>query len=242
MESDREALFKLPLAEFTSARNVLAKKLKQQKRDREAEEVRALAKPSVSAWAVNQLYWQHGKDFGRLLNAGSHLAKEQAAQLAGKSANLRRAIDDRRQVLSYLLRLADNLLRNAGHPASPDTLRRIETTLEALSTSPAGLGAPPPGYLTVDLAPLGFGSLAGLVPENPRESRLPDETVKKAEQIRIQKHHAALTERVRTRENDLHQAEENLRRARTAMEIAERNVLSAAEALKKVREELKDLT
>jgi hypothetical protein len=56
--ADVDALFKLPLDEFTSARNALAAQLKKVGKQAEAIEVKALVKPSVSAWVVNQLYWQ----------------------------------------------------------------------------------------------------------------------------------------------------------------------------------------
>lgn len=66
-EDDVDALFRLPLAEFTGARNALAAKLKKSGRGDEAVRVKALAKPSISAWAVNQLYWNHREAFDRLI-------------------------------------------------------------------------------------------------------------------------------------------------------------------------------
>ena len=54
-----DALFKLPLAEFTGARNDLAARLKREGRANDSNFVKALAKPSISAWAVNQLHWNH---------------------------------------------------------------------------------------------------------------------------------------------------------------------------------------
>src|SRR5688500_20219066 len=59
LEEEIDALFRLPLAEFTSERNTLAARLKKEKRINDAERVKLLGKPSISAWAVNQLYWEH---------------------------------------------------------------------------------------------------------------------------------------------------------------------------------------
>jgi len=56
LNDDVDELFKLPLAEFIDARNSLAKQLKQSGRTDDANLVKTLAKPSVSAWTVNQLY------------------------------------------------------------------------------------------------------------------------------------------------------------------------------------------
>ena len=50
-----DQLFALPLDEFTAARNELARRLKQDGDAEAAEGVRGLAKPTVAAWAVNQL-------------------------------------------------------------------------------------------------------------------------------------------------------------------------------------------
>src|SRR6185503_12426637 len=67
LESDLDALFQLPLTEFTGARNALAAQLKKSGRGDEAARVKALPKPPVSAWAVNQLYWNHREAFDRLI-------------------------------------------------------------------------------------------------------------------------------------------------------------------------------
>src|SRR5262245_62020094 len=159
---DIDALYKLPLAEFTSARNALASRLKKAGHVEDAERVKDLAKPSVSAWAVNQLYWNHRKEFDALVAAGTRSVQAQKRQLSGKSADVREPLAARREALSALAHLAETLLRNAGHNPSPDTMRRIETTLEALSTNTDSNMTP--GRLSADAAAPGFESLASLIP------------------------------------------------------------------------------
>ncbi|HUE82082.1 MAG TPA: hypothetical protein VMM84_08195 [Pyrinomonadaceae bacterium] len=116
MKNDREdevnALFRLPLAEFTGARNALAARLKKSGRGDEALLVKALAKPSISAWAVNQLYWNHREPFDRLLVSGERFHKAQTSRSAGKLADMRSALDARREVLIQLSDLATSLLLN----------------------------------------------------------------------------------------------------------------------------------
>ena len=73
LNDEVDELFKLPLAEFIGARNALAARLKQSGRANDANLVKTLAKPSVSAWTVNQLYWNHRDAFDRLLAAGQLL-------------------------------------------------------------------------------------------------------------------------------------------------------------------------
>src|SRR6267142_647559 len=161
---DVDNLFQIPLDEFTAARNALAAGLKSDGDAESAERVKTLTKPSISAWVANQLYWRHRKAFDRLLAAGDRFRAAQAAQLAGTSADLRAPLDARREALADLTKHAADILRDAGHPASPDTTRRVMTTLEALATYGEQPEAPQAGRLTADVDPPGFEALAALVP------------------------------------------------------------------------------
>src|SRR6267378_3487487 len=143
-----DALFRLPLAEFTGARNTLAARLKKSGRGDEAVLVKALVKPSISAWAVNQLYWNHREAFDRLLESSGRFQKAQSSRHAGKLADMREALDARRKALSHLSDLATSLLRDAGHNPTLDTSRRVTNTLEAMSVYSSRSDAPRPGRLT----------------------------------------------------------------------------------------------
>ena len=164
MASDVDKLFQIPLPEFTSARNALSAKLKKDGDTDRADRVKTLTKPTVSAWVANQLYWRHRKAFDRLLEAGEQFRRAQAAQLSGTAADLRTPLEARREALADMSKYAAEVLRDAGHPASPDTLRRVMTTLEALATYGEQPDAPQPGRLTADVEPPGFEALAALVP------------------------------------------------------------------------------
>ena len=159
---DIDGLFGLPLADFTAARNVLAARLKREGHSDEAERVKSFAKPSVSAWAVNQLYWKHRKEFERLMQAGQKFREAQASQLAGTPADTKRPAEARQEAISELLRVAAGLLREGGHNPSPETMRRIKTTLEAMSAYGSVPDAPHPGQLTEDLEAPGFDALTAL--------------------------------------------------------------------------------
>jgi hypothetical protein len=156
LDDDIDVLFKLPLAEFIGARKTLSARLKKEGRGDDADLVTTLGKPSVSAWAVNQVYWRHRESFDQLMATGQ-LFRE--SQKTGKVADMREALDTRRDVLSELSDLATTVLRDAGHNPSLDTVRRIATTLEAMSAYavlPNGLSA---GRLAEDIDPPGFDSL-----------------------------------------------------------------------------------
>ena len=156
LEREIDALFNLPLAEFTSARNELAARLKKSGQSEAAVFVKTLAKPSVSAWAVNQLYWNHRAAFDRLITSGERFHKAQTSRLAAKSADMRDALEARREALTQLAEFATSLLGNSGHNAAPETIHRITTTLEAISAYASRSDAPRPGRLTQDVDPPGF--------------------------------------------------------------------------------------
>jgi hypothetical protein len=159
-----DALFQLPLAEFTAARNALASRLKKSGHAEQADAVKGLQKPPISAWAVNQLFWKHRGAFEKLLDAGQKFRTAQAAQLSGRSADIRGPLEARREALADLSKRAAQVLRDAGNSPSPDVMRRITTTLEALSTYGGLQGTPQPGRLSDDVDPPGFETLAALVP------------------------------------------------------------------------------
>ena len=167
LEDDVDALYRLPLAEFTAARNTLAARLKQGGRGDvggEADFVKALVKPSISAWAVNQLYWKHREAFDRLIATSERFRQAQTSSLARKVADMRGALDARREALSHLSDLATALLRDAGHNPTPDTIHRVTFSLEAMSVYASTPDGPRPGRLTHDVDPPGFESLASWVP------------------------------------------------------------------------------
>src|SRR2546423_638852 len=88
VEEAAESLYGLPLDEFTSARNAAAKELRDRGLRAEADEVKALAKPSVAAWAVNQLTRRRHADLDEFLDA-AEAARE--AQLGGTEEEPRAA-------------------------------------------------------------------------------------------------------------------------------------------------------
>ena len=164
LDQDVDELFKLPLAEFIAARDSLAKRLKQNGRTDDAALVKALAKPPVSAWTVNQLYWRHRAAFEELLAAGQRFHKAQTSGVAAKVANMRDSLEARRAALAELSELAASVLSDAGHNPSLDTIRRITTTLEAVSAYASVSDGPTLGRLSQDVDPPGFESLASFVP------------------------------------------------------------------------------
>jgi hypothetical protein len=152
LEPEIDRLYQLPLSEFTAARNALAKTLKGD----EAARVKALSKPTVVPWAVNQLYWRDRKTFDRLLKAGGALRDAQIAALGGRHADVRRATEAHRAALADAVRSATALASGGASPQADQLARMLEAL--SLSAAPAE-GA---GRFTELIQPSGFEALAGL--------------------------------------------------------------------------------
>jgi hypothetical protein len=181
---DIDALFRLPLEQFTAARNALAKRLKSAGRAEAATRVGELPKPPLSAWVVNQMYWRHRKAFDELLTAGDRLRRAQATSLhaAGSTGGrLRDALDARRAALAEVAKRAAALLEAAGRAASPDVGRRVTATLDALATYGRAPGAPRPGRLTGDVEAPGIEALASLVGATRRRGPAPTRVIQFAQ-------------------------------------------------------------
>lgn len=164
------ALFQLPLADYTAARNALAAAMKAAGRAAEADAVKALPKPSLSAWTVNQLYWRHRAAFNQLMTAGARLRKVHASKLAGGNGDLPRATTAHTVALRELTASAAEVLRSAGHPPTTTLAHRVATTLEALASRERS-SAGSEGRLIRDIDPSGFEALTQLVPRQDSGSR-----------------------------------------------------------------------
>lgn len=234
-----DGLFQLPLAEFTAARNALAAKFKKAGRADQAAEVKSLGRPSIAAWAVNQLYRSHRKAFDQLLAAGERLRKAQASQLRGKGGNMREPLDARREALANLTGRAEALLEAAGHTPSPDIMRRVTSTLDALATYGDRPDAPRAGRLTDEVPSPGFETLAALVPQSGggREASAPTRVIpfrQRAEPKRGKKLDAAGEKRQQAAERKarLTAAVAAVREAERSLSDARRGVARAEAALK----------
>src|SRR5262249_18445368 len=73
-------------------------------------------------------------------------------------------VDARREALSALSAVAANILTDGGYGATRDLLRRVTSSLEALSAYGSLPGAPSAGRLTDEIEPPGFETLAGVLP------------------------------------------------------------------------------
>jgi hypothetical protein len=154
-----DELFGLPPEEFVAARDELARRLRREGDAEAARRVRALRRPPLSAWAVNQLARGQDPAIDPLLAAGQRLRAAQRAALAGgDAAELRAAAKAEREAVADLVTAALARLREAGHPTTDATRDRVAATLHAAAASPEAADLVRHGRLTADLDPSGFGA------------------------------------------------------------------------------------
>lgn len=167
-----DELFQVPHGAFVAERKRLAAALKAAGDKDGAARLAKLARPSISAWAVNQLWW-HARDAFEAMLATA--ATVRAGDLGGAAAH--------RETLATLRARAASILEDAGHSASESILRRVTTTLSAIAAA-GGFDPDRPGTLSEDRDPPGFetmgiGSLPAPAPAPapaPRARPAPDES------------------------------------------------------------------
>jgi hypothetical protein len=153
-------LYGLPLDEFTRARDELARELRRAGKKEAADEVKALRKPPVSAWTVNQVARRHPQEMKALVKAGDELRKAQRQVVSGRDPEvLREATNKHRERLDELATIARRELGADG-----PTLQRVVQTLRSASVDKEASKGLLAGTLTGDVEQAGFGSLLSVVP------------------------------------------------------------------------------
>lgn len=155
VEGDLDALFATEPAEFVRARDELVRRLRKEGERDAAAEVAKLRRPTAVAWALNQLSRREGGQVDALLRQDERLRA--LMQSGGRGAELRKASDERREIVRDLARVAAAILAGAGHAPAPASNEKIFETLQAVATDAAAAEALRAGRLTGDVRPSGFG-------------------------------------------------------------------------------------
>src|SRR5947209_7275265 len=159
---DPRDLYGLPLDQFIPERNALVKALRAAGEREQAAEVAQLRKPSVAAWAVNQLVRTQSRTVGELFAAGDELAAAQSDAVAGRGAGerLRAATRQVRETIDELSRAAQGLLSSSGAALAPATLERVTETLHAAALDAQAREEVSDGCLTRELRHVGLGPVS----------------------------------------------------------------------------------
>jgi hypothetical protein len=166
--NEDDELFQVPLDGFVAARDALAARLKAAGDKEGAAAARKARKPSVPAWAANQVVWKATKDWERLQRAVEDLRRTHGKPSSPEE--LRKAAVEQREALAAAVSRAAEFLEAQRHAASPSVVQKVGHTLLALAH-----GAPnaTQGRLEHELPPPGFEALAGvaIAPATMRKAR-----------------------------------------------------------------------
>ncbi|MFB3739909.1 MAG: hypothetical protein ACE14W_13215, partial [Candidatus Velamenicoccus archaeovorus] len=178
VDEEVDRLFTVEPGGFVSARDELVERLRSAGRAEEAAEVRALRRPTVAAWAVDQVVRTRPDELEELLAAGAELRSIQRRALSGVRADgFREAMDRRRRAVAALVQAAERLLRDHGH-GSAAAVEAVASTFEAASLDERSAEQVRSGRLSKELPPpSGFGGVTGFeVVAAPPVEAAPEET------------------------------------------------------------------
>jgi len=259
----QDDLYGLALERFVPERTSLARALRADGRRDEAAAVAGARKPSVAAWAVNQLVRSQGPAVKELFDAGDALRQAQAELLAGRGDGgaLRAARERERVAVDGLVDSARGLLSSQGHELSPATLDRVLDTLHAAALDDSAREQVRAGRLERELRHAGLGlgeaeaAAATTTPPPPPPASVPrpkrdagkagaksqraerDEEARRraAEAARAEREHAAALKAARSAETT---ARRRAQRTARALRAAEERREHAAQALDEADETL----
>lgn len=123
-----DRLYSAPLDRFVSERNTLVKELRGEGDDEQAAEVAMLRKPSMVAWALNQVARADRERVDQLFEVQGEMERAASAEA------LRSASEKRQDILTSLASAAVAELERSGH-AGESARNRIGLTLLALGTN-----------------------------------------------------------------------------------------------------------
>jgi hypothetical protein len=225
-----DALYDLPLEEFTHARDELARRLRSGGHADDARQVKSLRKPTVSAWALNQLARRHRDEVRALLSTAERMKDASADDLRELSAA-------RKRLVGSLVERADQILKDAGHAAGPTHRERISRVLLGATGDRSG-DELLEGRLSRDPELGGFEAFA--VPAVPEDEPAIDarrsKSVRRAEEL-AREAEAAAAEAHRLR-RAAEAAERSWRKARQDAETAARRAETLGERARRAADDL----
>jgi len=240
VDATADELYAVPPEEFVERRDAAARDAKADDPD-VAKAIRALKKPSTSAWLLNQLVRANRDDVSSLLDLGAALRQAQS-RLEG--AQLRELSKQRRQAVNALVGEARRLAARLGKPASESVAREVEQSLEAALSSAEAARAVESGRVTTTLTPDSGFEAAGphlrvVQKEKSQAGRLA--SAKSAAARRTATQARAAAAEVKRAEKAAADAAEELQAATTQRDRAVANVRDLTDQIAVLTRELQDL-
>ncbi len=232
LDEATDDLYAADLEAFVSERTRLARELRDAGDREAAEQLAKLKKPTVAAWALNQLARRNRRDVDLLLDAGHRLRQAQEGVVGGADrAAFEQAQTTEREALRRLTQQASELLGGA----SSQVLSQLSQTLRAAAVSEEGRELLARGRFTTPLETEGFDVFGALPASPPAKAKQQAKTQKANDELRQarerlreleQKAKAAEREAVRLK-GELTKSEHAAESARAAVAIAQRELKEA---------------
>jgi hypothetical protein len=157
MAEAAEDLYEVAPDKFTAARNALASRLRREGDRGAADEVKKMRRPSLTAWALNQVARQHPELIENVLEAGGQLREAMQQALSGDASGVRDAQAAERQAIDEAVAAGLEVLAGAGHPPSDTAKQRMAGTLHAAVVDDTVASRLRAGTLDEDRDAPGFG-------------------------------------------------------------------------------------
>jgi chromosome condensin MukBEF ATPase and DNA-binding subunit MukB len=224
--------------DFTARRNELAKQLRAEGRRAASEQIKELRKPSLAAWAVNQLARTNRREIDLLLDTGHRAREAQRGLLAGEErSGLDQALQTERKALQTLHASAREILRGRGSDPPPALLQKVSQTLRAAAVTDEGREALARGRLTKELEPAGFEAFAGVLPATPPAKKRPP-APRKPSAAELRKRLNAARTRARGLERRLSESEEAADKLRDQLQRLEQSISDLRAEVKEAEKEV----
>lgn len=240
MGMDARDLYGLPLDRFVPERDALAKALRAEGRREEAARVAALRKPSVAAWAVNQLVRSQVRTVSELFAAGDALAAAQSGVLrgTGNGRALRDAMRQVREAVDELSRAARGLLSSSGAELTATTLERVIETVDAAALDADARVLVKVGCLDRELRHVGLGPVVDAPAAKGGRHAARDEERAREAAARAQASALAAARDVARAQERRDRAAAALREAQALLDAARSTAADAEEALRAAQRDL----
>lgn len=134
--AEAASLFRAAPEDFIERRNELVNALRADGRDDQAAAVKALRKPTIAAWGLDQLAAQHPAELEQLFAAGRGLRAAQQAALAGTGGDAMLVASTARKAAVATLTAATVAVIDAAGGAGDAHHDAIATALEVASVDP----------------------------------------------------------------------------------------------------------
>ncbi|HLY36040.1 MAG TPA: hypothetical protein VKU35_04955, partial [Candidatus Limnocylindria bacterium] len=177
-EQAGDELYGVDPAAFVAARDALVKRLRAEGDRAEADRVSRLRRPTVTAWALNQVARHQPGLIAAVLDSGASLRSAMEHAAAGDASGLRQAQLASRRVMDAAVEAAAGYLPDGSGAAGAGARVRMAATLRSAVVDDEVAGRLRAGVLQQDQETPGFGfdaeSLPAMAPPSSRSGRTPE--------------------------------------------------------------------